>query len=353
MKKISRETSIEILSKYRTELMAIGIILVIICHSTVYFPKSYRQIYSILRQFCQIGVDIFMFLSGIGIYYSLSMSSNKIKFYKKRLLRILIPYIVVLLLWGIAQYFHNTTGGIIGFIYSYSLITFFLRGDMSEWYIAALIPLYTLAPCLVLYINRRKNNIKVLILIIFIISLLFILCGYLLEGTKYKKAFLIVNELMVIRIPLYIVGMYFGKLLNEKKVINIDMKKNYLILCVGLILFFMNTIIFPGQKLYFSQWYLTRIIFSIICIPMLLLIGHRIDFIKKDKRINHYLTYIGTITLELYLVHVKIRSYLDSFISQNFVESFLVNIAAVVLAFLVAELVRRIVKRISCFFNRL
>lgn len=41
------------------------------------------------------GVDIFLFLSGLGVYYSLTKRPNVLGFYKARLVRILPAYIIV------------------------------------------------------------------------------------------------------------------------------------------------------------------------------------------------------------------------------------------------------------------
>ena len=46
--------------------------------------------------------EIFVFLSGMGLYYSFSKDSNVKKFYIKRYKRILIPYVIVAIaFWGI------------------------------------------------------------------------------------------------------------------------------------------------------------------------------------------------------------------------------------------------------------
>lgn len=41
------------------------------------------------------GVDIFLFLSGLGVYFSLMKRPNVLRFYKARLVRILPAYVIV------------------------------------------------------------------------------------------------------------------------------------------------------------------------------------------------------------------------------------------------------------------
>ena len=58
------------LSRYRTELMGLSAVLILVCHVYAYveLPGVMRDMLSL----CNIGVDLFLFLSGMGIWYSLS-----------------------------------------------------------------------------------------------------------------------------------------------------------------------------------------------------------------------------------------------------------------------------------------
>ena len=347
MRETNKEISIKVLGKYRTELMAVGIVLVMLCHSTIQVGPSFQQAYSVIRQFCQIGVDMFLFLSGYGIYHALTKSNDVRMFYKKRLIRLFVPYILVLIIWGIAQIFHNTTGGLRGFVYSYSLVTFFLRGELSEWYLAAIIPLYIISPWLVKYIKKKQNSIYVLISTVLVLSVVFLLGEEAFSGTKYSQAFSNVNDIMVIRIPMFLAGIYVAKNAYREKLLCVSKRKAGRILVLGVILFAFNTIVFPGDKGFLSQWYISRAIFGIICIPLLLLTGNTFERIKGSGRGLRVLGWIGTLTLELYLLHEKVLSYLESLLPKSFFVSVITNILAVVIALLLAFLVSKAAKRIQ------
>lgn len=88
------------LSTYRTQMMGIATLMIIICHSCaskVIMPDSLAYLF----RFGNLGVDIFWFLSGIGLYYSLiknDLSSKEcyyMSFYKRSIYRIYIPYLMV------------------------------------------------------------------------------------------------------------------------------------------------------------------------------------------------------------------------------------------------------------------
>ena len=84
------------LSKYRTELMGVSTLLILLCHSIAYIKMPVVLHYAI--SFSNIGVDFFLFLSGMGLWYSLSSSTTGMaKWYAGRYTKLLVPYFTVLL----------------------------------------------------------------------------------------------------------------------------------------------------------------------------------------------------------------------------------------------------------------
>lgn len=63
--------NLKVFSQYRSALMGFSTILILICQSIEYVVADKGIIYHLLVQGNR-GVDIFLFLSGIGIFYSLS-----------------------------------------------------------------------------------------------------------------------------------------------------------------------------------------------------------------------------------------------------------------------------------------
>jgi len=76
---------LSIFSKHRVELLGVAAVWVIVCH--LYIEHYVAN--SVVSFFCGIGnsgVDIFLFLSGFGLYYSSQKKKQtKIEFYKRRL----------------------------------------------------------------------------------------------------------------------------------------------------------------------------------------------------------------------------------------------------------------------------
>ena len=75
-------------SKKRSQLMGISMLLIMIFHCGLYLNSRYTP-------FCVVGVEFFLVISAIGLFFSLSKNQDKLSFYKKRVLRILPTYLIV------------------------------------------------------------------------------------------------------------------------------------------------------------------------------------------------------------------------------------------------------------------
>ena len=73
------------LSRYRGVLMGIAIIMIVLFH--VALPRS--SAFFGLKRMGNMGVDIFFFLSGIGLWFAWTKRPELLHFYRRRLLRIL------------------------------------------------------------------------------------------------------------------------------------------------------------------------------------------------------------------------------------------------------------------------
>ena len=62
------------ISFYRNELMGFSTLLILICHAGGYIHMS--SILAYIVSVGNIGVDMFLFLSGMGLWYSLSESDG-------------------------------------------------------------------------------------------------------------------------------------------------------------------------------------------------------------------------------------------------------------------------------------
>ena len=62
-------------SKYRSELMGLAAIAILLCHAPANIPQMNPIIGSLLSALGMYGNPTFFFLSGVGMYFSLSKSN--------------------------------------------------------------------------------------------------------------------------------------------------------------------------------------------------------------------------------------------------------------------------------------
>lgn len=143
------------LSKYRTELMGIAALMVISIHAVDY-GVAMPTILSKVMGYGWLGVDLFLFLSGIGIYYSLSKKHTLKGWYKKRLIRIFVPYTLIQIpFWSYRLITHEFD--LKSELLNFSTINFWLEHS-GAWYVALLFPLYLLAPGFRLFLTRGVKS---------------------------------------------------------------------------------------------------------------------------------------------------------------------------------------------------
>lgn len=148
--------SINNISKYRTELMGVAAILILFCHApgnNVMMPALMEKILS----YGNVGVDMFLLLSGMGLFYSLNKkpaSTSLLSWYTKRFIRILIPYWLILipyLIYKVCDRGYSLDDVFLNL----TAMSYWLSGD-GDWFISLILLLYIITPpCLQLLTNKR------------------------------------------------------------------------------------------------------------------------------------------------------------------------------------------------------
>ena len=139
---------IQEISQYRTELMGVATLLVIFGHSAgngVVMPGWMESLCGL----ASVGVDIFLLVSGLGLWYSLRKSDltdrgGVFAWYRRRYARILVPYLLISLVVNILAITRGSKT-ITTAILDITTINYWLN-HRSAWFIAMLIPLYAITP---------------------------------------------------------------------------------------------------------------------------------------------------------------------------------------------------------------
>lgn len=187
------------LSTYRAELMGWSIIWIMMLHFRFITLKPL----GFIAQYGFAGVEIFMFVSGLGLYYSLAKGPSLPAFYLKRFRRIFPTYYFVgifasLLLFGDTLPLY---------LFRYTTIGFWTGGPFFEWYIPSIVALYIAAPFVKRLITTRGQWLLLLLCVVVLASAYFAAS----DQTFSREHFF-----FYYRLPAFVGGMYCGKFIKQQ-----------------------------------------------------------------------------------------------------------------------------------------
>ena len=154
-------------SEYRTPLMGVAILFIMLFHSGIVLKDG--AMFSIFRN-GDIGVEMFAFLSAIGVFRSLERNSSAIQFYKRRFVRIAPTYILIAASFALFRHFHY--GASWSHVISLTLGVSTFRGDNTYWFITYIVVCYLVSP--LLFYLRRTVKVRFLLTLLSIIISVFL-----------------------------------------------------------------------------------------------------------------------------------------------------------------------------------
>lgn len=278
MKHINIEFNLQDISTFRSALMGIAILWVVFYHFGFQTPGIRH-----LMRYGYAGVDIFMFLSGFGLYYSLNRNRSLTSYFRKRLIRIYPSYFIV----GIAfSLICCPNEGIWDYFWRCSTLGFWTNGVYNEWFIPSILFLYCLFP--LAFKLLASNKIK------FYVSL--IMCCIAIAIYTVFNDDIIDNWhfLLLYRIPIFLFGAITAFYITD-----IQYYKKYLFIALLGMVMFVGFFVIPGiRSQYISFTFLTPTLIILVCI-----------LVKNTTFINKWMEVIGKASLEIYLVHLIFLKY--------------------------------------------
>ncbi len=295
-----KRLTFKIISDYRTIIMGIAILSIIIFHFTedcMLYNYHYDGFIKLYKTFISSGgVDIFLLVSGLGLYYSMKKTKSIKSFYKKRYFRVLIPYLIVSIPAFIWFSIHNNLG-ILDFIKNITFINIFVEGNYWYWYVFFICFLYLLFPIIYKFINDKYVFIKVVFLCF--VSTLISIIIYLVDINLFYKL-----ELMLLRFVPFFVGILLGYYSYHKKKIT----KVELVIILCLLLSFLLVLL---HNIFLKRYGIFLGLSSLILIIIMLL--DKIDKTKFYNIFSKIFTFLGKYSLELYLLTVTFRKIFKNY----------------------------------------
>lgn len=161
MTRIDRRVEIaKNISFTRSELMGAAIVYIMLYHSRIGFGGSdVGNIFSFFKNIGYIGVDIFFFLSGVGLINGWMKKNYTIaEFYWRRFTRILPFYWAILILDFLISIPIKGTSKLIPILSQMAFINFLFQGDLTHWFIAGILLCYIVFPFIVTYCLRAGKK---------------------------------------------------------------------------------------------------------------------------------------------------------------------------------------------------
>lgn len=292
------------------------------------------------------GVDIFMFVSGFGIYYSLHKTSSLFSFYKRRLVRIMPATVLFGIVIVILNCLFNRIANS-GFGLPYGGDYVLWGCGLHLWYIRSLVVLYLLSPFLYSFIRLRIS----LPFFICIVFFLFPLC-YALQSLAQilppscRLLYVMTSCWTVMRFPSFFCGMIvacYGSRFKSNVVRDVIIALFLMFLALGIRRAHLDGTL-PGKHIELVEmiWHNTQYLF-LIPIVMFLCVGMGYMFSRLSEKniLSVVLRWLGSYSLEIYVVHEAVYGVLKKILSGSCPIS-IYYIAAISFSLLLALLLNRV-----------
>lgn len=284
------------ISRYRGELMGAAMLFIILFH--VQLPRS--DMFFGLRRMGNIGVDLFLFLSGIGLWFSWmkdregeNLRQKTVGFYLRRLLRIYPTWLVMASLFyvgdfmGAGKYSKNLVDLLGDVLVNWD---FWLHDELTFWYIPATMMLYLLAPPYMELIRRHPVYRWLPVVMV-------MWCVIVQWVTPIHQAVGHI-EIFWSRVPIFFIGINMSEAVRGKQ--SVDGQSIWLILLMfGVAL---SASIFLEQVRH-GQFplFVERMLYIPLTVTTVLLLNAA--FRHTPQWFNRALSFVGAVSLEIYLIH--------------------------------------------------
>lgn len=276
------------ISRFRGELMGAAMLFIILFH--VALPRE--DAFFGLRRMGNVGVDMFLFLSGIGLWFSWTKNPDVRHFFVRRYLRIYPAWLIIACLFYIPRFEGGDLWAWVDLVGDISINwDFWLHDELNFWYIPATMMLYLFAPGYMELIKRHPIYRWLPVVMI-------MWCILVQYVTPIHRA---VGHLEIFwsRVPIFFIGINMGEMVRSRKQLPPDAV--WLLLVTFLMTF--------GTCLYLEQvrhGHFPLFVERMLYIPFTVcsvLVMNRI-FRRTPEWVNRAFRLVGMLSLEAYLIHI-------------------------------------------------
>lgn len=313
---MKQKYAMEQISQNRGTIYALAMLWLMALHLSVRVAKPLFY----LQELGEVGVDIFLFVSGISLHFSMRKGETLRIFYRRRFLRIALPALLVGVPWFSAYYFIERD--ILAWLFNILGLTLFYSGTKATWFITAICLCYWIYPLVYrLYEAIQWRGLALALAV-----------SLLLNGviSRLDPYFFARTAILWCRIPIFLVGAFCGKLVYEKKTLPFTRLQIVIAsaVCAVICARYKDT----------SELYVYLYIPMAICFTMLFSMAGKWQWGHTVGKL------LSPITLEVYLLQEKINVILGKTPLRG--NALALNAAAIVLTIFGAYLLCRVEKAI-------
>lgn len=279
------------ISRYRGELMGAAILFIILFHVGL----SRSDPFFGLRRMGNVGVDLFFFLSGMGLWFSWLKMPSITHFYKRRLLRVYPTWLVMATLFYLPDYlggrkFSSSLLDLIGDITVNW--DFWIHDELTFWYIPAILVLYLLAPPYMMLIRRHPVYRWLAVAMI-------VWCVVVQYITPVHQALGHI-EIFWSRVPIFFIGINCAEWVRQKR--RLEASSLWLILLLFVMTF--ASCVYLEQNLHGRfPLFLERMLYIPMTLSGILLLDGIFSY--AGGWLLRGLAFVGSLSLEIYLIHAQ------------------------------------------------
>jgi peptidoglycan/LPS O-acetylase OafA/YrhL len=238
-----------------------------------------------------IGVDIFLFLSGACLYFSFQKSRDMGKYLRKRAQRLYLPAIVIDG-WYWLVFSWLLGGTFLAFFRNITLLDFWITGGQLIWFVSLILLLYILYPYIYAIIFDGSEKYAWLRAVLLIAAVIALNEAFgQAAGDLFAK-----YEIALGRVPVFIAGTFAGKYVFENK------KLPWLIYPAAAAVVLCGCFLFPYNMfdgVHYRYWSTCMGLSVMVLLELFL---RTVRFAGMHK----LLAVFGGMSLELYLAHVML-----------------------------------------------
>lgn len=297
-----------ILSKYRSQLMGLAILFVAMFH----VGMAHGNFFYPLRRLGNVGVDMFLFVSGIGLWFSwmrsrrgklpdgsdgMGVRQSAVRFFRRRYIRVYPVWLLVASVFYIWKYV-EVPGGvdspdipnlIANILFNWS---FWRADDLTFWYVPAVMMLYLFAPPYMELVCRRPAYRW--------LPVAFVILAAMVQYVPFFHRSVGHLEIFFSRVPVFFLGINVGKYVMEKR----ELPKGSIGMCLVVFVLSMWLCLrleYMGHASF--PLFMERMAYIPLTVAALLLECRLLELCPPF--VHKALTFLGGISLEIYLVHIE------------------------------------------------